>query len=240
VPVGGGVAGLAGGVQVPLVAGRDEPGRRAVGHAACPAGVQLLEDRHRRQQLLRAGPAGKRHGVEHVGGELPQVGVGGVQHAELAVVAWQPRPRLRERGPQPRHADPRPQQPADLLVGDGGVQQDRQDRVQQRLTVLARLGPLDQLLVGLVPGSSLASRHRLVEQLDHLVQHVGRRLRQQGQQDRVAALRLAPLQRLVGRPAPHRGQEPAPLGRQHRQVHGVGVQPPQEPQLGKLGLHRPR
>ncbi|WP_261566638.1 hypothetical protein [Frankia gtarii] len=55
------------------------------------------------------------------------------------------------------------------------------------------------------------------------VQHVRRRLRQQGQQDRVPALRLPPLQRLRRQPTTHRGQEPAPLRRQHRQVEGVRV-----------------
>jgi hypothetical protein len=38
---------------------------------------------------------------------------------------------LRERRPQPLHAHPRPQQPTDLLIRDGGVQQDldsQQDR----------------------------------------------------------------------------------------------------------------
>jgi len=72
------------------------------------------------------------------------------------MVAWQPRLRLRERGPQPRHADPLPQHSTDLLVGDVGVQQDRQDRIQQRLAVLTRLGPLGELLVSLAPGPGLA------------------------------------------------------------------------------------
>ena len=59
----------------------------------------------------------------------------------------------------------------------------------------------------------LPGRHRLVEQRHDLVQLVHRGLGHERQQDRVLAL-LAPLQPLVGRPARHPGQEPAPLVRQ--------------------------
>jgi len=76
--------------------------------------------------------------------------------------------------------------------------------------------------------------------LHHLVEHIGPRLRQHRKQDRVAALRIASFQRLRGQAAPDRGQEPAPLGGQHRQVQGVRAQAAQEHQLGNLGFHRGR
>lgn len=49
----------------------------------------------------------------------------------------------------------------------------------------------------------------------------------QGEHDRVPPLGLAALQRLRGQPPAHAGEEAAPLGRQHRQVQDVRVQPAQ-------------
>ncbi|MFJ4521800.1 hypothetical protein ACIP4Y_12770 [Streptomyces sp. NPDC088810] len=59
----------------------------------------------------------------------------------MPVVAGQPARGLGERGPQPVHAEGVPQQSADLLVLDLGVDQDRQDFVQQGLPPLAGRGP---------------------------------------------------------------------------------------------------
>lgn len=53
-------------------------------------------------------------------------------------------------------------------------------------------------------------------------------------------LRITTLQTWAGQATPHRGQEPAPLRRQHRHIQTVRGQAPQEPQLGDLGLHRRR
>jgi hypothetical protein len=61
------------------------------------------------------------------------------------------------------------------------------DLVQQRLAVLAAAGALGQGLGELCLGDRLPARQRLVEQQQHLVEHVDGRLGQQRQQDRVAA-----------------------------------------------------
>ena len=66
---------------------------------------------------------------------------------------------------------------------------------------------------------------RLVEQQQHLVQHVHGGLRGQGQQDRVPAVRVTAGQVLRGQPTAQPGEEPALLGRQNRQVKRVRVFP---------------
>jgi hypothetical protein len=111
------------------------------------------------------------------------------------MVLGQRLPRGRHHLPQPAHPDPLPQDPADLLIGDGRVGQHRQDHIHQQLPVLALLRPLGQRLIGLGLRPRFARRHRLVEQRHDLIQLVDRRLRRQRQQDRVPAF-PAPLQRL--------------------------------------------
>jgi len=61
------------------------------------------------------------------------------------------------------------------------------------LPVLAGLGALGQRVAHPVRGLALPRRDGLVEQLHDLVEHLGGRLRHQGEQDRVPAFRLAPL-----------------------------------------------
>ncbi|WET78998.1 hypothetical protein P3102_34005 [Amycolatopsis sp. QT-25] len=96
--------------------------------------------------------------------------------------------------PQPGTADPvSPDQAADLLVADLRVGDDGQQIVQQRLAVLTRLAALGERVAHLAFGFALPHRDRLIEQLHDLVEHLGRRLRQQ---DRVPALRILALQRL--------------------------------------------
>jgi len=102
---------------------------------------------------------------------------------------------------------------------------------------LARGG---QLLLELALGPVVGGRHRLVEELDDLVQDVDRALAQQRQQDRVAPLGLPARQGLGRRAPPDRGQEASPLGGQHAHVEGVGVEAPEERVLGQLGLDRRR
>ena len=144
---------------------------------------------------------------------------------------------LGHRRPDPCPSDPfAPDLPADVLVGDRGVGDDGQQLVEQRLAVFTGLAPFSQRVAHRALGLALARRHRLVEQAHDLVEHVGCGLGQQREQDRVAALWLPPVKGLRGQPAPHRGQEAAPLGRQHRQIQGVGAQPAQELQLRDLGL----
>ena len=83
----------------------------------------------------------------------------------------------------------------------------------------------------------LAAGDRVIEQQQHLIEHVDRGLRQQGQQDQVTTFRFPPRQGLTRQPPTHPDQEAPALGRQHRQIHGVSVQAAQERQLGHLGLH---
>ncbi|MFJ2032240.1 hypothetical protein [Streptosporangium sp. NPDC087985] len=135
------------------------------------------------------------------------------------------------------HADLDAQQATDLLVRDRRIRQNREDLLHQHLPGLALLSPLDQFLVRLSLGPRLPRRHRLVEQRDDLVQLIHPRLRHQRQQNRITAL-LATHQRLHRRPPPHRGQEPAPLPRQHRKIQLMSVHPAQELQLVDPRLHR--
>jgi len=96
------------------------------------------------------------------------------------------------------------------------------------LAVLPGLAALGQRVAHRALGLALPRRHGLVEHAHDLIEHVDRGLRQQRQQDRVTALPIAPRQRLRGQPAPDRGQEAAPLRRQHRQVQSVRAQAAQE------------
>jgi hypothetical protein len=95
----------------------------------------------------------------------------------------------------------------------------------------AALGRLGRGLGGLLLRGGLPAADRLVERRQRLVEHVDGRLRQQREQDRLPAFRVAPLQRLPGRSAAHAGREPARLCRQRRQVYGVRVE---APQVGRL------
>ncbi|CAM3309836.1 hypothetical protein PSET11_02482 [Arthrobacter ulcerisalmonis] len=157
------------------------------------------------------------------------------------MIARQSRSGLRHRGSQAGPPNPvTTDQPADLLVGHGRVGDDGQQIIQERLPVLPGLAPLGKRLAHLPPGLALPRGNGLVKQLHDLIEHIGRRLRQHRKQDRVAALRIAPFQRLHGQPAPDRGQEPTPLGGQHRQVQSVRAQATQKLQLGDLSFHRGR
>jgi hypothetical protein len=129
------------------------------------------------------------------------------------VVTRQPGRCLRNCRSQAWPPDPiAPDQPADLLVADLRVGDDGQQVVQQRLPILTGFPALGQRVPHRAFGLAFPRGDGLVEQLHHFVENVGRRLRQQRQQDWVAALRIAPLQRLCCQAAPDRGQEPAPLG----------------------------
>lgn len=135
------------------------------------------------------------------------------------MIARQPGQRGGLRRAQALPADPlAPDQRADVLVRHGRVADDGQDRVQQLLAVLTCLASFGQRVTHLAFGLALPRGDRLVEQLRHLVEHLDRRLRQQGEQDRIPALRVTALERLPGQPAADRGQKPASLRRQHRQV----------------------
>ncbi len=156
------------------------------------------------------------------------------------MVAGQRLPPARARRPQLVHPDPLPQQHADLLVGDGRVGQHRQDHIHQQMPGLTAAGPLGEFLLGPRLRPRFARRDRLVEQRHDLIQLVGRGLGHQRQQDGIPPLRIPAFQRLVGRPAAHRGQEPAPLGWQHRQIQPVRVHAAQIDQLLDRRLHRRR
>jgi hypothetical protein len=99
----------------------------------------------------------------------------------------------------------RPDHAADVLVGDRGVGDDREEVVEQALAVLAGLAAFGERVAHGALGLALPRGYRLVEQAHDLVEHIGARLRHQRQQDRVAALWLAALQRLPGQAAPDRG-----------------------------------
>lgn len=157
------------------------------------------------------------------------------------MIARQSRGSLRHRGSQAGPPDPvTTDQPADLLIGHGRVSDDGQQIIQQRLPVFPGLAPLGKRVAHLPLSLALPRGNGLVKQLHDLIEHIGRRLRQHRKQDRIAALRIAPFQRLRGQPAPDRGQEPAPLRGQPRQVQGVRAQAAQELQLGDLSFHRSR
>jgi hypothetical protein len=128
----------------------------------------------------------------------------------------------------------------DLVVGHVRVEDDRQDVVQQGLPVLAAAGALGEHLGQPLPRGRLPAGQRLVEQQQHLVQHVHGGLRGQGHQDRVPAVIVAAGQVLRRQPPAQARQEPAPLGRQDRQVQRVRVHPAQVRQLLQLALHRRR
>jgi hypothetical protein len=241
VPVGAGVTGLARGVEVAAPPRGHEPIRRLVGDAPGAGGVELPQDLHRLQQPCCRGPAGEPDGGQDLRGELPQVPVGAIQGGQVPVVARQPGRGLLPCRPQAWPPDPlAPDQPADLFVVQPQVEDDVQEIVEQGLAVLTGLPALGQRVAHLPLGLAFPRRDGLVEQAHDLVEHVGRRLRQQREQDRVAALRISPPQRLGGQPAADGGQEPAPLGREHRQVQGVRAQAAQERQLRDLRLHRGR
>ena len=89
VPVRGVLPALAGLLQVVGVPGRHEPGRRARGDLPAAEPVHLLQDGHGRHQLRGARAALEIDHGQHVRGELPQVGVGGVQLRQPAVVLRQ-------------------------------------------------------------------------------------------------------------------------------------------------------
>ncbi len=114
--------------------------RCAFGDLPGPVRVQLLQDRHGLHERFGARAAGELDGLQHVRGELRQVGIGVVEHCQMPLVTRQPASRLGNGGPQPLHADGVPQQPTDHLVLDPGVHQDRQDLVQQGLPSLPRRG----------------------------------------------------------------------------------------------------
>ncbi|WP_307874059.1 MULTISPECIES: SAM-dependent methyltransferase [unclassified Frankia] len=108
------------------------------------------------------------------------------------MVAGEPLAAFGPCGAHPVHADGGAQHGADLLVADRAVEHDGQDVVQQGLPVLGAFGPLGQGLGDLLLRRRLPTANRLVEQQQRLVEHVDGRLRQQREQDRVPALRLAP------------------------------------------------
>ena len=141
----------------------------------------------------------------------------------MAEVTRQPRQLRRVGSLQAVHPDPGPQPAANLAIRDRRIRGDRQHLVEQTDPSLGPTRPFGELLVEAVPGMAFPARQRLVEQADHLVQDIHRRLSQQRQQDRIAPLDCPANQRLRGRTATDPGQEPAPLRRDRRQVHRVGV-----------------
>ncbi len=240
VPVGDDVAVLRRLLQVPGPPGGHEAARCPVRDLAGPGRVQPSQDAGRLQQVVHAGAAGEADGGQHVGDELAQVGHRGVHQRQVPVVAGQPLAPGLVRRPHPLVADVPPQPPAHLVVGHVRVEHDRQDVIQQGLPVLAAPCALGEHLCQPLPRGRLPAGQRLVEQQQHLVQHVHGGLRGQGQQDGVLAVSVTAGQVLRRQPAPQARQEPAPLGRQDRQVQRVRVHPAQVRQLLQLALHRRR
>ncbi len=80
------------------------------------------------------------------------------------MIAGQPLAAGLVRRPHPLAADVPAQPSADLVVADVGVEDDRQDVVQQRLPVLAAAGTLGEGLGQPLPRGGLPSGQRLVEE----------------------------------------------------------------------------
>nr|WP_228802019.1 hypothetical protein [Nocardia farcinica] len=159
----------------------------------------------------------------------------------MPVITRQPGFGLRDRRPQALPSDLlAADQRADLLIGHRRVGDNRQQVVEQGLAILSGATAFGQFLLHPAFGGTELRRDRLIEQRHDLVEDVGTGLSQHGQQDRVPALRIPALQRLRGQPAAHRGQEPPPLGREHRHIEAIRAEVAQERQLVDLGAHRGR
>jgi len=153
VPERGFVPALAGLGQVAGVPGGHERGRRPGRDLPAAGPVQVLQDLHGVHQVAGAGPALEVDRVQHVRGELPEVGVGGLQRRQPAVVPGERFPVHCGDLAELVHPDPRPQHPAHVLVRDAHIDQHRQDHIHEQLAGLALPGPLGQGLIG--PGLSL-------------------------------------------------------------------------------------
>ena len=154
----------------------------------------------------------------------------------MAVITRLPLGRRAASGLQPGHADPGADQSAGIGVGHGWVGEDVEHLIEQTTPVDLHACALHQTLVQLVAGARVRSGQRLVQQLYQLVEDLDVGLGQRRQQDRMSAVDIGALQRLVGGPAADPGQHPPPTGRQHRQIQSIGAVRAQELQLGQLRL----
>ena len=141
-------------------------------------------------------------------------------------------------GDQARHADPLPDEPAGLLIGDVRVGEHVEDLVEQPGTIGLGLGAVDELLRKLVPGTGIRAGQCLVEQLHQLVEHLDVGFGQRCQQDRVTPVDRGALQRLIGCAAADLGEHAPPPDRQSGQVEVIGSVSSQEFQLVELGLEQ--
>ena len=222
---------------------RTGPARTTVGAPAGtfrpPVAFSSFKIGHGLHQLGGARPALEVDHCQHVRGELPQVGVGGVHRRQAAMVAGQRLPRHRQRPPAACSSrSARASSPPTCSSGMRRVGQHRQDHIHQQLPGLALLRPLGQRLVGLGLRPRFPRRHRLVEQRHDLVQLVDRGLRRPAPaRSGTGAPRAAPA------PAPWTGGPPWPgtgAARSAASTGPAGARPCRAGpgQLLDRGLHR--
>lgn len=167
------------------------------------------------------------------------MGVAGRHQLQMPAVTRQPlinRPRGR--------GEPLMSQPTDRRAGRTVVQRRVQDDVEDLIEKHqpAHVGGrgLALPLGDQVPGPGVGPGEGLVEQLHHLVDDLGVRRRQRGQQHRVAPVRVHVPHRARSGTARHGGELPQPLRRHRGQVQPVSTEVAQVCKLADLGLDRLR
>ena len=209
VAVGGAAALAAGGFEVTAPASRHERcrgfGGRVARHCRASGPVQLAQylDRVKeRGDIGAGGVAGQRQVCDDGRGEGPQVLVAGSEQVEMPVITRLPLRHGPSGGPQPRHPDARTDQPAGVSVGDGWVGEDVEHLIEEPAAVDLHLGSFHDALGQLVPGAGVSTSQRLIQELYEFVQDLDVGFSERGQQDRIPAVDIGALQRLIGERRP--------------------------------------
>jgi hypothetical protein len=134
----------------------------------------------------------------------------------VPVITQFPFRRRAASGLQPRHADTRTDQPSGICVGHERIRKHVEHLVQETAAVDLRTCSLHDALRQLVPRAGVGAGQRLIQQLDQFVEDLHVSLGQRRQQDRITAVDIGTLQRLVGGAAAGLGQHPPSTGRADR------------------------